>query len=113
MRSAAMRRVSSQVSERAAPAGTSFPLISTSGGLPGEKKRSLIFGEVLSIAANRAGVCMGAAAGAAAAAVRGAEEAGFVTGLVGEDIEVAQVGLCIALSLPPQGPEKVLGTEQI
>jgi hypothetical protein len=56
--------------------------------LPGEKKRSLIFGEVLSIAASKAGVDMGAAAGAAAAAVRGAEEAGFTAGFVGEDIEV-------------------------
>src|ERR1700723_3018208 len=82
MRSAAMRRVSSQVSERAAPAGTSFPLISTSGGLPGEKKRSLIFAAVLSIAASRAGVDMGAAAGAA----RGAAGATVATGFVGEDI---------------------------
>src|ERR1700691_248481 len=86
MRSAAMRRVSSQVSERAAPAGTSFPLISTSGGLPGEKKRSLIFAEVLSIAASRAGVDMGAAAGAAAAAARGAAGGTVATGFVGEDI---------------------------
>src|SRR5580698_700518 len=86
MRSEAMRRVSSQVSARAAPAGTSFPFTSTSGGFPGEKNRSLIFGEVLSIAASKAGVDMGAAAGAAAAAVRGAEEAVFATGFAGEDI---------------------------
>src|SRR5580698_7424885 len=92
MRSAAMRRVSSLVRARAAPAGASFPLISTSGGFPGEKKRSLIFAEVLSIAASRAGVDMGAAAGAAAAAVRGTEAVAaiFATGFVGEDIEAAQ-----------------------
>jgi len=82
-----MRRVSSPVRARVAPAGVSFPLISTSGGLPGEKKRSLIFAEVLSIAASKVGVEMGAAAGAAAAAVRGAEEVGFAAGFVGEDIE--------------------------
>ena len=82
-----MRRVSSFVRARVAPAGASFPLVSTSGGFPGEKKRSLILGEVLSIAASKAGVDMGAAAGAAAAAVRGAEEAVFATGFVGEDIE--------------------------
>ena len=72
--------------ERAAPAGTSFPLTSTSGGFPGEKKRSLIFADVLNIAASKAGVDMGAAAGAAAAAVPGAEEALFATGFAGEDI---------------------------
>jgi hypothetical protein len=59
--------------------------------LPGEKKRSLIFADVRSIAASRAGVCMGAAAGAVAAAVRGAEEAVFATGFVGEDIEETQL----------------------
>src|SRR5436305_15039039 len=32
------------------------PLISTRGGLPGEKKRSLIFGELRSIRASNAGV---------------------------------------------------------
>lgn len=85
-----MRRVSSEVSERAAPAGTNFPLISTSGGLPGEKNKSLIFGEALSIAASKAGVDMGAAAGAAAAAVRGAEEAAVASGLLGEDMEALQ-----------------------
>jgi len=56
-----MRRVSSFVRTRVAPAVASFPLISTSGGFPGEKKRSLIFGEVLSITASRSGVGIGAA----------------------------------------------------
>jgi hypothetical protein len=71
--------------------GVSFPLISTSGGLPGVKKRSLIFDEVFSIAASSAGVENGAGAGAAAAAAalagRGAEEARFGAPFVGEDIE--------------------------
>jgi F0F1-type ATP synthase membrane subunit c/vacuolar-type H+-ATPase subunit K len=83
-----MRRVSSRVSTRAAPAGASFPLISTSGGFPGEKKRSLIFGEVLSIAANSSGVENGATAAAAVPAdARGAEGTTFGTTFVGEDIE--------------------------
>src|ERR1700719_756310 len=82
MRSDAIRRVSSGVSGRAAPAGASFPLISTSGGFPGEKKRSLIFGEVLSIVVNRAGLEIGAGAGAAAAAVPRSEEAILGTGFV-------------------------------
>jgi hypothetical protein len=68
MNSAAIRRVSSLVRARAVPAGASFPLISTSGGFPGEKKRSLIFDETLSIDANSSGVESGAAAGAAAVA---------------------------------------------
>ena len=72
MRSDAMRRVSSQVRARAAPAGASFPLISTSGGLPGVKKRSLIFDDVLNIVARSAGVAIGATAGAAAVAATGA-----------------------------------------
>src|SRR5882672_5284819 len=78
-----MRRVSSFVRARVAPAGASFPLISTSGGFPGEKKRSLIFGEVLSIAVSRSGVDIGAAV---VAAVRGAEAAIFGRPFVGEDI---------------------------
>src|SRR5712664_1709644 len=86
MRSDPMRRVSSFVRARVAPAGASFPLISTSGGFPGEKNRSLIFGEVLSIAASNSGVDIGAAAGAAAAAARGAATT-FGTTFVGEDIE--------------------------
>jgi hypothetical protein len=61
-------------------------LISTSGGFPGEKNKSLIFGEALSIAVSRAGVEIGAGAGATAAAVPGAEEAIFATGFAGEDI---------------------------
>ena len=81
-----MRRVSSGVRGRVDPAGVSFPLISTSGGFPGEKKRSLIFDEVLSIAVSRSGVEMGAAAGAAAVAVLEGEKTGFGT-LVGEDIK--------------------------
>src|ERR1700678_956017 len=113
MRSAAMRRVSSQVSDRAAPAGTSFPLISTSGGLPGEKKRSLIFGEVLSIAASRAGVDMGAAAGAAAAATRGAGEAAFANGFAGEDIEAVRRSLFGAFFATAKPCEKVRGTDRI
>ena len=63
-----MRRVSSVASARVPPAGESFPLISTSGGFPGEKNKSLILVEVRSIAANRSGVEIGAGAGAAAAA---------------------------------------------
>src|SRR5580698_844346 len=86
MRSDAMRRVSSGVRARVAPAGISFPLISTSGGLPGEKKRSLIFGDTLSIAASRSGVEIGAAAGAAAAAVRGPEATIVGAGMIGKDI---------------------------
>lgn len=97
-----MRRVSALVRERAAPAGTSFPLTSTSGGFPGEKKRSLIFGEVRSIAASRAGVEIGAGAGAAAAAVRGAEAGGFTTGFVGEDIEADLFQLFFAFFLLPE-----------
>jgi hypothetical protein len=81
-----MRRVSSFVRTRVAPAEASFPLISTSGGFPGEKKRSLIFGELLSIAASSSGVDIGAAA-AVVAAVRGAEGAIFGRPFVGEDIE--------------------------
>jgi hypothetical protein len=87
--------VSSLVRARAAPAGESLPLISTSGGFPGEKKRSLTFAEDLSIDARSSGVEMGAAAGAAAVAARTAEAAGAATGttpggrlagLVGDDI---------------------------
>src|SRR5580704_5563337 len=77
--------VSSGVRARAAPAGISFPSISTSGGFPGEKKRSLIFGDTLSIAASRSGVEMGAAA-RAAVAVRGADATTLSAGLIGEDI---------------------------
>ena len=39
-----------------------------SGGLPGEKNKSLIFGELRSIASKRAGVDTGAGDGASAAA---------------------------------------------
>src|SRR5580658_7330356 len=67
-----MRRVSSLVRARAVPAGASLPLISTSGGFPGEKKRSLTLAETLSIDARSSGVEMGAAAGAAAVAARAA-----------------------------------------
>src|SRR5271168_5660264 len=98
-----MRRVSSLLRARAAPAGASFPLISTSGGFPGEKNRSLTFAEVLSIEAKSSGVEIGAAAGAAAAApaalaaTAGAEAGtalgGRFAGFVGEDIE----GLALAL----------------
>src|ERR1700685_1159246 len=55
---------------RVGPAGASLPLISTSGGRPGEKNRSLTLAEVLNIEARSSGVEMGAAAGAAAAALR-------------------------------------------
>ena len=41
-----------------------WPLISTIGGFPGEKKRSLICGALLSIAANSAAVEIGATAAA-------------------------------------------------
>ena len=85
-----MRRVSSTVRIRAAPAGVSFPSISTSGGLPGVKKRSLIFAAVFSIATNSAGVENGAGAGAAAVAAavagRGAGGATFGGPVVEEDI---------------------------
>jgi hypothetical protein len=64
-----MRRVSSLVSGRAAPAGDNFPLISTSGGFPGEKNRSLTFSEVLSIAVSKSFVEIRAGAAAAAAAL--------------------------------------------
>src|SRR5580658_6649539 len=69
MKSDAMRRVSSLVSGRAAPAGDSFPLISTSGGFPGEKNKSLTFADVLSMAASKSLVEIRAGAGAAAAAL--------------------------------------------
>src|SRR5258708_39739288 len=85
MRSVARRRVSSLVRARVAPAGASFPLISTSGGFPGEKNRSLIFGEVLSIAARSSGVDIGAAAVAAAAPGRVAGGAIFGAPFVGAD----------------------------
>jgi hypothetical protein len=68
MSSEAMCRVSSLLSARVAPAGDNLPLISTSGGRPGEKNRSLIFGEVFSIAVNSAGVEKGAGPRAVAAA---------------------------------------------
>src|ERR1700677_2982583 len=74
-----MRRVSSVVRVRADPAGVSLPLISTSGGFPGVKNRSLIFSEVFSIAASSAGVENGAAAGAAATAAPTAAAAGRAT----------------------------------
>jgi hypothetical protein len=72
-----------------------LPLISTSGGLPGEKKRSLIFAPLFNIAASNAGVEKGAGAGAAAAAaapaglgVAGAAGTPFGAVFVGEDIEL-------------------------
>src|ERR1700677_600509 len=64
-----MRRVSSLVSGRAAPAGASFPLISTSGGFPGEKNKSLTFADVLSMAASKSLVEIRAGAGPTAAAL--------------------------------------------
>jgi hypothetical protein len=50
------------------PVGTRRPFTSTIGGLPGEKNKSLIFGALRNIAANKAGVenGPGLAAGAAA-----------------------------------------------
>ena len=96
-----MRRVSSVVRGRDAPAGASFPLISTSGGFPGEKKRSLTFAEVFNIDTRSAGVENGAAAGAAAAAATRAATgaaAGRTAGgttfgglLPEEDIEEVQI----------------------
>src|SRR5580658_8570696 len=80
MKSAAMRRVSSLVSGRVAPAGDNFPLISTSGGFPGEKNRSLTFSEVLSIAAGKSLVMIRAGAVAAAAALVPAPADGFGNG---------------------------------
>src|SRR5277367_84954 len=88
--SKASRRVSSIFKARAIPAGASLPLISTIGGLPGVKKRSLILVPVLSIAASNAGVEKGAGAGAAAApapAARGTVGATFGTPFGGEDGE--------------------------
>jgi hypothetical protein len=55
------------------------------GGFPGEKKRSLIFGDVLSIAASRSGVEIGAVAGARAAAL-GVTEVLLGVTVGGEDI---------------------------
>src|ERR1700727_2843486 len=97
MRSLAMRRVFSAVRGRGAPADASLPLISTSGGFPGEKKRSLTLAEVRSMAANRSGVGIRTGAGATAAALgaaapeAGAAAAAAGTGIlggriVGEDI---------------------------
>src|SRR5260370_23965286 len=86
MKSAAMRRVSSLLRGRGLPAGASFPFTSTSGGFPGEKKRSLILAEVLSIDASNSGVESGAGAGAAAAAAPVAAGTGFGNGFAGEDI---------------------------
>src|ERR1700733_2584932 len=80
MKSDAMRRVSSLVSGRAAPAGDNFPLISTSGGFPGEKNRSLTFAEVLSIAESKSLVEIRAGAAAAAAALAPAPADGFGDG---------------------------------
>lgn len=78
-----MRRISSLVSGRAAPAGESLPLISTRGGLPGEKKRSLTFADVLSINARSSVVEMDATAGAAAVAVRAAATGAAVRAMAG------------------------------
>ena len=55
MRSFAMRVVSSTVSVRG-PVAESFPLISTMGGRPGEKNRSLILLDTFSIDTSNAGV---------------------------------------------------------
>jgi hypothetical protein len=84
-----MWRVSSTVSVRVAPAGDNLPLISTSGGRPGEKNKSLIFGEVFSIAASSAGVENGAEPRAAAAPAEDDDPAVAVSGALpgGEDIE--------------------------
>jgi hypothetical protein len=60
-----MRCVSSSVSGRA-PTFDSRPLISTNGGMPGVKKRSLIFDALRSIAVSNAGVVNGADAAATA-----------------------------------------------
>jgi hypothetical protein len=72
-------------------------LISTSGGFPGEKKRSLILDETLSIEANSSEIECGAAAGAAAVAVAvvatltgGATFGGW---LVGEDIRIMTLAI--------------------
>src|SRR2546423_13058559 len=62
-----MWRVSSGVSTRP-PIPLSRPFTSTSGGFPGEKNRSLIFGALRNIPANNPGTENGAAAGLAAAA---------------------------------------------
>lgn len=67
--------------------GSQFPVNFYEWWLPGQKRRSLIFDEVLNIAASNSGVETDAAAGAAAAAVRGPEEIIFGTPIVGEDIE--------------------------
>jgi hypothetical protein len=48
--------------------GVSRPLISTIGGLPGEKNKSLIFADFRSIAVSKAVVEKGAGAGAVPAA---------------------------------------------
>jgi hypothetical protein len=64
----------------ATPAVANFPLISTNGGLPGEKNRSLMFGELFNITVSKAAVEAGAGAGATAAALPAA-------GFTGEAIE--------------------------
>jgi hypothetical protein len=74
------------VRARITPAGTNFPLTSTSGGFPGEKNKSLIFGEVLSITASKAEVVFGATAGLVAVGIGWAEGAIFGALVAGEDI---------------------------
>src|ERR1039457_1429901 len=59
-----MRRVSSGTRLRG-PAGCSFPLISTSGGFPGDKNKSLILAEVRNMEASRVGAESGADAATA------------------------------------------------
>ena len=105
MKSAAIRRVSSLVRGREAPARTSFPLISTSGGFPGEKKRSLTFGEVFSIEAKSSGVENGAAPGATAVAATVEGGTTFRGASEGADINLAQLSL-VSLFLAPD-PERL------
>ena len=68
IKSEAMRRVSSADSARG-PVGARRPLTSISGGRPGEKNKSLIFGALRSMASSSAGVVTagGVWAGATAA----------------------------------------------
>jgi len=60
--------------------------------LPGEKKRSLIFGEAFSIAANSAGVENGAGAGATPVAAPALAVGAFVGRAAGATLDATFVG---------------------
>jgi hypothetical protein len=95
--------MSSAVSAREIPAGASFPSISTSGGFPGEKNRSLILVEVRNMEASSTGVETGAGAAVAAVAVTEGEgtaglgTVGAATALTGDDMKMAVLNVNDAL----------------